>query len=313
MEKVSIIVPIYNIESYIERCVNSLIKQTYNNIEIILVNDGSTDKSGKVCDRLKKKDNRIKVIHQANGGVSKARNIGIQQSTGKYISFVDGDDYVLPNFIETLVELLINNNSQLAVIDYYRVQGENKETFSPNDDTFLTFTPEEALNRIYDSKAYKGYPWNKLFVKDIIMANKIYFKEGIKVFEDLLFCCQYIEYISQISWKRISLYMYELRDNSVSTLILIKGKKETTAVIALQQIYQISKKYSTSSIFFLESRKRYLDFLVANYFYKNSVVNRKEIVKEIKGNFNEITHKHKIMYIIIKYMPSIATTLKGIK
>ena len=107
---ISIIVPIYNVELYLEKCIESIINQTYKNLEIILVDDGSTDSCGKICDEYAKKDNRIKVIHKINGGLSDARNKGMEIAKGKYIGFVDGDDYVASDMYETLYKFSVKNS-----------------------------------------------------------------------------------------------------------------------------------------------------------------------------------------------------------
>ena len=102
VNKISVIVPIYNVEKYIDRCIKSIVNQTYKNLEIILINDGSLDKSGQICDTWESKDNRIKVIHQMNSGVSVARNTGLENATGEYVTFVDSDDYIEPKYCEIL-------------------------------------------------------------------------------------------------------------------------------------------------------------------------------------------------------------------
>lgn len=311
-EIVSIIIPIYNVEKYIERCVHSLIKQTYFNIEIILIDDGSKDKSGRICDELKKKDKRIKVIHQNNEGVSRARNKGIKQSKGKYITFVDSDDWVLPNFIELLVNTLIANNSQLAMVDHYEVENNIRKTYSPNSGEVINYKSHEALDNIWENNLYRGYVWNKLFIKDIIVNNNIYFNDEIKLWEDLLFNCQYIEKISKVSYNRTCVYMYEQRENSALNLMR-KGKKEPSRINAVREIYQSSKKYGMKSLYYLKSKKLYQDILISAWYDKNSNTNRDEVINEIKGNYNNLTKKHKIMYIAIKYTPYIALVLKGKK
>ena len=128
MQKVSIIVPVYNVEKYLERCVKSIVVQTYSNIEIILVDDGSPDNSGKMCDNLKKIDERIKVIHKKNGGLSSARLAGFEESTGKYISFVDSDDYVEPDMIAELVQSIEKYNAEIAICAYHTVHDNNVTT-----------------------------------------------------------------------------------------------------------------------------------------------------------------------------------------
>ena len=113
-ERISVVVPVYNVEQYLEKCVNSIINQTYKNLEIILVDDGATDKSGKLCDELAKLDNRIMVYHKKNGGLSDARNYGVERATGDYIGFVDSDDYIDAEMYEKLYEALKKENVDVA-------------------------------------------------------------------------------------------------------------------------------------------------------------------------------------------------------
>ena len=113
--KISVIVPVFNVENYLEKCVKSIIEQTYKNLEVILVDDGSTDKSGFLCDELKKQDYRIKVIHKTNGGLSDARNAGIQVSTGKYLSFIDSDDYLERTALEQMMQAILISHSEIAI------------------------------------------------------------------------------------------------------------------------------------------------------------------------------------------------------
>lgn len=110
-EKISIIVPVYNVENYLERCVESILKQTYTNFELLLINDGSTDKSGELCDQLVSKNGNIKVFHLENAGVSNARNVGIQNSTGEWITFVDSDDFITNDYLETLISAVDGDDS----------------------------------------------------------------------------------------------------------------------------------------------------------------------------------------------------------
>ena len=114
--KVSIVIPVYNVEKYLARCIQSVINQTYENIEIILVDDGSMDSSGKLCDTYKMRDNRIKVIHQRNLGVSAARNVGLDLAEGDSITFIDADDYVAENYIETLVNLMKKEKAEISIL-----------------------------------------------------------------------------------------------------------------------------------------------------------------------------------------------------
>lgn len=193
MEKISIIVPIYNVEKYLEKCVKSIITQTYKNLEIILVDDGSKDNSGKIADELSKTDSRIKVIHKENGGLSSARNEGIKYVTGEYIAFLDSDDCIIPTFYEYLYDLIIKYNADIAQGYFLRIQDELiDEVNSIIDEANSKITVEEkvltnkeALNILYGIKELpyiqEVVVWNKLYKKDVL--NNIIFPVG-KLHED---------------------------------------------------------------------------------------------------------------------------------
>ena len=141
MKLISVIVPVYNTEKYIEKCVMSILNQTYKNLEIILIDDGSTDNSPQICDSLAKKDNRITVIHQPNGGVSSARNIGLDNTHGDYITFVDSDDYIEPNMIEFLSENIGDTN--IAMCGYTSV--DENGNLSPQENVTVTAPTQEFI------------------------------------------------------------------------------------------------------------------------------------------------------------------------
>ena len=172
MEKdlISVIIPVYNIEIYIKRCVNSIINQTYKNLEIILVDDGSTDNSGKICDDYEKKDARIKVIHKENGGLSDARNCGIEKSNGKYITTVDGDDFVTEKYVETLYNLIIENSADISSI--------NRFDFLENDANGKCIKVEYYNNcpkvTVFSSKEYEIKSLLKAYTNPIVVLQGHY-------------------------------------------------------------------------------------------------------------------------------------------
>lgn len=135
---ISVIVPVYNVEKYLDKCVDSIVNQTYKNLEIILVDDGSPDNCPKMCDNWAKKDKRIKVIHKENGGVSSARNVGIDNAKGEYIGFVDSDDWTEKKYIQKLYEVLIQENADIALCGYNRVTGANIEKININGTSEIT-------------------------------------------------------------------------------------------------------------------------------------------------------------------------------
>lgn len=165
---VSIIVPIYKVEPYLKRCVESLRKQSYENIEIILVDDGSPDSCPVICDEYAKQDSRIRVIHQENGGLSAARNAGIEAARGEYLSFVDSDDYVAEDFIESLYELLQESGAVIAQCRFAYVHGE--ELSSEKNRNWTIYRGESLMEQLYAKEEWATYfvvAWNKLYRREV--------------------------------------------------------------------------------------------------------------------------------------------------
>lgn len=173
---ISIIVPVYNVEKYLDECVQSLLNQTLREIEIILVDDGSTDRSGQMCDVYAKNDYRVRVIHQKNGGQSRARNIGIQEAKGKYILFVDSDDYIIKNACEKLIEYATISQADVVWGDPINGWDVNRAK------RFLSYkkiaTGEELLEEALNCNGYDIVPWLKLVRKEVFINNNMYFLEG---------------------------------------------------------------------------------------------------------------------------------------
>lgn len=190
--KVSIIVPIYNVEKYLDRCVISLLNQTYENIEIILVDDGSPDNSPKMCDEYAAGDSRVNVVHKINGGLSDARNAGLEVATGDYILFLDSDDYVELNMIEKLLKVAVTNKSDVVVFGYYA-------DFVDKDESLLSTRNFPSINKSYSLDSFNeiplnsdmigllGYAWNKLYNSKVIKSNNMKFTKGISLVEDMVF------------------------------------------------------------------------------------------------------------------------------
>jgi len=178
---ISIIIPVYNVEKYLERCVKSVINQTYKNLEIILVDDGAKDNSGKMCDELSKLDSRIKVIHKENGGLSDARNFGLKIATGDYIGFVDSDDYIADDMYETLYHTIKNNNADISIVSFYEMYKE-KVIGVRDSGNLEILSKQEAMKELLIDTKIQSYAWNKLFKKELF--NDLKFPTG-KNFEDI--------------------------------------------------------------------------------------------------------------------------------
>lgn len=180
MPEISVIVPVYKVENYINECVDSLISQTFTDIEIILVDDGSPDDCGSICDAYAEKDNRIKVIHQKNAGLSAARNAGIDEATGQYLCFVDSDDYVSDDYCQTLYDLLVNFSCDYSVCGVVRFN-DGKAPILASSNKSTIYTNYEYLGLQLNKQREFGV-WNKLYRRDIF--DKIRFKKG-KLHEDV--------------------------------------------------------------------------------------------------------------------------------
>lgn len=215
MKLVSIIVPIYNSEKYLEKCINSLINQTYQNIEVILIDDGSTDASAQICELFQKRDERVQYIRQENAGVSASRNKGIFVSKGEFIVFIDSDDYVVSNYIESLVTEI--KDVDLSVCGYYEVNSMADVITSSikSERCINTLSSEEYLEILFESDiGYQGYVWNKLFKKDIIDKYNLKFDTDIHYNEDRLFVFEYVKSCELITIYTIPLYMHLVNNES---------------------------------------------------------------------------------------------------
>ncbi|MGM0215625.1 glycosyltransferase family 2 protein [Enterococcus sp. AZ109] len=165
MCEISIIVPVYNVEKYLHKCVDSILEQTFTDFELILVDDGSPDGSGAICDEYAKKDARVKVIHKENGGLSDARNAGIDIAQGKYLGFIDSDDYIEKDMYELLYNNIINENADLSICGVYHVY-DNKEIIE-NKKQYMVLDRDETMVLIFHGNLISDHAWNKLYTKKI--------------------------------------------------------------------------------------------------------------------------------------------------
>ncbi|MBR2125167.1 MAG: glycosyltransferase [Akkermansia sp.] len=216
-KKVSIIIPVYNLEKYIGRCLDSVIFQTYSNWECICINDGSIDYSGKILDTYAEIDARFKVIHQKNAGVSAARNAGIRAASGEYITFVDGDDIILKDMLHVLVTSLETNQSDMSACGYWE-GNENGETLlhHPPTKTVLNWEGDKHVSaELLDQLL--PFSWAKLYRNSIIKKNCIEFEKGAFFAEDSMFVFRYMMYAESGGFVGDGLYVYCRRDESCTS------------------------------------------------------------------------------------------------
>lgn len=211
---ISIIVPVYNVREYLDACLDSLKKQNYPKLEIILVDDGSTDGSGVVCDEFAKKDPRAKVIHQANAGLSAARNAGLKVATGTYITFVDSDDYIAPDCISYLFSLITRHGTLMSICAISELTIKNHQINYGADYQEKAMSTEEAFGRMLREEGFNVSAYAKMYRRDLWQG--ITFPEG-SVHEDLGTTYKLIEKCPKVAYGPDPKYIYRKRKNSIST------------------------------------------------------------------------------------------------
>ena len=196
MDKISVVIPVYNVEQYTRKCLDSVINQTHTNLEILLVDDGSTDNSGEICDEYARNDKRVQVFHQSNQGVSAARNVGLKNAAGLYIGFVDSDDWIEPNMYELLYDEIIKTNASISVCNYFKDTANNSIAFT-NQERIpqRILSAKEMLLFSFRTFYYAGFEWsvcNKLFSRPLILNAELCFDTNLKYGEDAAFFIKYI-------------------------------------------------------------------------------------------------------------------------
>lgn len=258
---VSIIVPVYNGEQTMERCLVSLHNQTYRNIEILAVNDGSSDHTAKILDKYAGLDKRIKVINKKNTGVSDSRNIGMELAEGKYLQFVDGDDWITGDAIERLVEIAEKYECDMVISDFYRIVGRNiykkghiKKEGLISRKEFATYMMEAPANFYY------GVMWNKFFRRDIIMREKLNCSLQLDWCEDFQFNLEYLQYADRIYVDRHSFYYYvKTKGSLVDTQVNLAQTVRTKRILFdyYKELYESIDLYKKNR---LRIRMFYLSF-----------------------------------------------------
>ncbi len=277
---ISIIVPFYNVEKYASKCIKSVINQTYKNIEIILIDDGSPDNCGKICDEYAKKDKRIKVIHKKNGGLSDARNTGLKIAKGKYIGFVDSDDYIANDMYEYLYKLIKDNNADISMCSVHEFFENDTIEIKESNEEEIVYSKEDAIKELLLDKKIRSHSWNKLYKKELFSNIEYPFgkkMEDIAVTYKLFLKSNKIVYGNQIK------YFYLQRSNGIML------SKNTNMWIdyyelSIERYNEINKIYPNM----LENKYNILNLI--SYLY---VVDNKKFQKYLKNNkvykvFNKI-------------------------
>lgn len=229
--KVSVIVPIYNVEKYLDKCIESIVHQTYKNLEIILVDDGAIDSSGIIADESAQKDNRIQVIHQQNAGVSCARNVGLKAATGDYVCFVDGDDYIMPDYVWYLLKLVLEEDADISLTTDVFSNYNTHQNLDPHIDIV---TPEVATERML-CYHYPIGVYCKMFKRDFLEKKNIRFLTDIFIGEGFNFNMAALQRANRIVEGHRKIYFYR-RDNSTSAMTAFSINKWENGLKAIEEI-----------------------------------------------------------------------------
>lgn len=299
MDLISVIVPVYNVEKYLNRCVDSIINQTYSNLEIILIDDGSTDTSGQICDEYKEKDERVYVIHQINGGLSVARNTGIDNANGNYLTFVDSDDLIHPQYIETLYKVIKKDNSDIVIADYERFDEFNKIDLEINDGTKYEsnlLSNNEILTsfiQLKNNSRFVSSCW-KLFKKEVI--GNIRFPKG-RLFEDEFTVYKFIYNANKISIIDKILYFYYVNPKSITNNLNYNKMFDHFDAMFEQSCFfeknKLNDLYKKSILNFLNSNS----WQIVEYRKNKSLINKHKLEK-LNSNYLMLFKKAKKLKII---------------
>lgn len=314
-ELISVVVPIYNVEEFLEKCVDSILSQSYSNLEIILVNDGSKDNCLKICRDYELKDSRIVVIDKENGGLSSARNAGIDKATGKYIMFIDSDDYIEKTTVEKLYNNISSNGADISICNFF--YSYKNENIRNNAILNTTIDDESKFSYLYGKYSLQTIiSWNKLYKRELF--NEIRYPDGL-IHEDQYIICDLLDKSKKINYMTDEfLYYYVQRDNSIMSTFninrfdVIKGlnrrieffesKKydmliNRTKVEKIQLLYQLLKESKKGTV---EDKNKYI--------IKSEEMDFKNTFRELKGAKLDV--KSKIKLFLIEKLPNVYDFLK---
>lgn len=308
---ISVIVPVYNVEKYLGKCVDSIINQTYKNLEIILVDDGSKDNSGTICDEYSKKDKRVKVIHKENGGAAAARNTGLDICKGEYISFVDSDDWIDESLYKDCISQMDHD------VDMILFGLKNVAEDGMTNESII----RPAMNKIYisDSDCQKildvarnsllGYPWNKLWKRGIIGESR-FLDVGLR--EDLCFVFEVINKVQYIQCLNVYGYNYVRRDSS---LLHSSNINNITDLLTIDDVFQkgikVLNKKNNLILYNIVAQVACTDVVVKDVIRNNSISKKEKIIliKKVSKN-RPMVHRLKLKYSANKLSAIIIVCLK---
>lgn len=320
-ELVSVIIPIYNVEEYLPDCIQSVLKQSYRNLEIILIDDGSTDKSGLICDEFAQQDNRVIVIHQENCGISQVRNRGVKEARGNYLFWVDSDDYVAENIIEKLYYNLVQQDVDMSICNY--TQGSEREHQFENDketEKFEVFDSKKGLELIYKNPHYSfimAASWAKLIKKSLYEG--LEYPDG-KIFEDIYMSHKLISKCKKIAYTNKTMYYYYQWPESILGKKLYIEKLDYLG--AFEERIHFFQKLGLSELG-EKARIQYLHALMWEYSRAKDILHDTRMVKHVKKEYRKfytfgtenknVRHETKVYMLCFYISPFLLDFMNKIK
>ena len=321
--KISVIVPVYKAEAYLHRCVDSLLAQTFTDFEILLIDDGSPDRSGEICDEYERKDDRVRVFHKENGGVSSARKMGLDNAKGEYVCFVDSDDWVEEEMFTTILNSF-RSRKKIDILfwgfqcDNSQVQNGKKRRKIKNDLKYIySDTTESILGSIFllENKKIFGWTWNKLFRLEIIKSKKIRFDESISLQEDHLFTLNYVRYITDLMVKPYYPYHYRILENSLMSRRRNYVERQKVNELLLQ--YRLCLVDRLENSIALEYEIHAFECFAIDSFYnlaslfgsRDNLIQRKQETKSLNEFLKCYNCGNKLKIICLRFLTSLPYSL----
>ncbi|MDY5917706.1 MAG: glycosyltransferase [Treponema sp.] len=302
-ELITVIIPVYNVEKYLDKCLDSVVNQSYKNLEIIIVNDGSTDSSLEVCKKYESVDERIKIISKQNEGQSFARKTGFCSANGKYIVFVDSDDWLDSDYCEYLYNIAENAKADIATCTYYINDDISKETFSA-----LELEEKDILRSYYNFPYIKCCVWNKIYKRMILQED--FFDNDVRTTEDVIFTCKALLAAKKIVCTAESKYHYNVANlNSTMRAHLTAKKIDDLYLGHCKQIDLVETAYPEDKILQIKTVEKLCDALIVAY---NSAIFEKDKnnLKQLNNYINETYQKYKNLDILKNTKNKIKMILK---
>ena len=307
-ELISIIIPVFKVEKYLDRCLESVTAQSYTNLEIILVDDGSPDKCPEMCDLWAKKDSRIKVIHKENDGLANARNSGIEACTGDYVMFIDSDDYIESDMVEFLYKLAKDNNADVSRCGFYvNNENDNSEEANTNDVQLYLYSFNERIRDLLLGGHISGVAWNKLYARDVIKSHLYEKSDGCS--EDIMHNFRVYLDVEKTAFCNLPKYHYVIRNDSITNskfgygaFDIIRAKEKM-----LETLKNNPDLYGYAVKSFIISAFVVLTGCIRNDYYEhyNELVEKMLNQSRFVFNSSLFSKQEKLKLLLLKYFPSL--------